>query len=553
MKFDSGLARRGLGGLPAARGSGAAVALLAVLAGFAPATAQPVVQLGTITNDVYIMHDLGIRIALPPALARERWTREFFEVSDQVEVQFGDGQCRRYHFKRIAGPVGQQVAADAAARGSEAVMRAVASQFAVRRGELQQRADWMPAKQGAALLSVTTDTRGWPCVAPFPAGGQTLGAAWFVQRGGQFYEIGYQAGLAEGEATEAAWSEAQAQATVLLDGIEFPAPGRVQPTFPWHSGDPPPRLAGITVGDSREFVEELFGPIDSSLDPEEWQLEDEKRGLLVMGSAGMGVEMVVVSRREDGDLAGVRVGDRFEDAVRKWGPPAEGGPIMPDTDMVMYYAGEWGVTLVVTKGRIDSLAIATGETHEAPSPETPVVGATSQAPVHTDALPADEEITVGRRFVLPAGALANHTGDSVAQEMPGREVVAINIADIETTGPALPGSAPARERLAALLGSGPVAIEVTSVVVLEGIRMLAGRVSVGGKDVAATLVEDGWAIAVKSRSADPRLLAAEAAARGAKRGLWGMSLREFHGVGPEEYLASDIALGMSPETYSRPE
>lgn len=498
-------------------------------------------QLGELREGTYQIRDEGIRVRLPAGLGKDVWTREFMDISGQFEVHFGDGQCRRYYLKQIGGPVGSVVAADAEARSNDAVLRAVAGQFVARRGEQLERADWLQTQQGMALLALTTDARGWPCLRAFPAGGQTLGAAWFLVRANRLYEIGYQAGIGPEEPADAAMVAARSEATDFLQCIDLPREGKVEPEFPWRAGDPAPSLAGISLGDPLDTVEDQVGPLQE-FDEGEWRLADEKRRLMIVVTAARGAEMVDIGRRQDGDIGGVRVGDRFEDVVRKWGPPAEGGPIMPGTDMCMYYAGEWSVTLTITKGRVDSLSIALGEPHEEPRPMA-ALRAVMQEPVRTDTLPPEDEMAVGQRFLLSMGKLTNHTGDSVAQQVPGQRSVVVRISSISAR------SAPAKEHLAKLLLGGPVLLEITSVVESDSGRFVAARLSVDGGDVATRMAQEGWAIVVKSRSVDPRLLAAEAGARANRRGLWGMSPTEFAGQGPDEYDIVSISLALEPEVY----
>lgn len=498
-------------------------------------------QLGELRKGTYETRDEKIRVRLPPGLGKDVWTREFANVTGQFEVHFGDGKCRRYYLKQIAGPVGSAIATDAGERGEGAVLRAVAEQFATTRGEGLGRAEWLRTRHGMALLALTTDARGWPCLQAFPEGGRTLSAAWFLLRGKKLYEIGYQAGIAPAESAEAAMAVTRSEAEAFLDGIELPGAGKVEPVFPWRAGDPAPPLAGISLGDPLAVVEGRVGPL-KKFDEGEWRLEDDKRQLMIIVTAARGAEMVDVGRREDGDIGGVRVGDRLKDVVRKWGPPQEGGPILPGTDMFLYYAGDWSVTLTVTQGRIDSLSIAMGETHEEPLPMA-APRAAAQEPIRTDTLPPEEEMTVGQRFMLPMGRLANHTGDSVAQQVPGREIVAISIAGI------VANSGQAKERLSELLRGGPVLLEITSVIEADSVRFVSARLSVNGGDLAAVMAQEGWAIVVKSRAVDPRLLAAETDARENRRGLWGMNATAFAGQSPDEYNAVEISLALEPEVY----
>jgi hypothetical protein len=530
------------------RGARAVQAMMLCAASWHAAAAWPAsnpVELGEIRKGTYEVRGQDIRVKVPPGLGNDVWKREFVDITGQLEVHFGDGQCRRYYLKQVGGSVGAVVAADAAARGSETVLRAVAGQFAGRRGETVERSEWLQTRQGTGWLMLTADARGRPCVQASTAGGQTLGAAWFLLRGKKLFEIGYQVGIGPSESVEAAMAAARSEAAAFLDRIELPREGKVVPVFPWRAGDPAPALAGISLGDALDVVEARVGRLEKH-DEGEWRLEDEERRLSINVTAARGAVFVIVGRRAAGDVGGVRVGDRFEDVVRKWGPPPESSGIVPGTVMYMYYAGEWRVQLTVTKGRLNSLAIGFCETPQEPRP---AAGAAVREPIRTDTLPPEQQMVVGQRFLLPAGTLANHSGGSVAHQAPGRESVEATIAGIVTSLPSVPGSGPARERLAELLRSGPVLLEITSVVDADWGRMVAVRLSVNGEDLATTMVREGWAIAVKSRAADPRLLAAEAEARANRRGLWGLSTKEFFGHSPDDYFAVHVSLSLEPEVY----
>jgi hypothetical protein len=138
------------------------------------------------------------------------------------------------------------------------------------------------------------------------------------------YEIGCQIGIGPAESAEAAMAAARSEAAAFLDGIVLPGKGKVEPVFPWRAGDPASLLGGIALGDALAVVEARVGPL-KKFDEGDWRLEDERRRLTIIVTAARGAELVDTGRREDGDIGVVRVGDRFEDVVRKRGDPAEGG------------------------------------------------------------------------------------------------------------------------------------------------------------------------------------------------------------------------------------
>jgi hypothetical protein len=498
-------------------------------------------------SGIYVAPDDTFRVAIPAGLGEGRWMREYYSVTGQREVQFGDDQCRRYYVKSFSGPVGRAISEDYLARGHETALRNAVAQLAAQRRERVASVTVRTSAFGPAVVATSMTDRGWPCVAPFPEGGSTVSVAWYFVHAGSLYEAGYQAGQSPGDDASQSQATAGERADAFVLGLEMLGTAE-KPRFAFSAGDPPPRLAGLTLGDTRAAVEKVVGPIESAGGT--WEFEDKKRGLSVHGSDGKGVESVGISRREDGDVAGVRVGDRMEDVVAKWGPSAEGGTVGPDMAMHEYPAGSWALTVITHKNRVAYLGLGpyTAPRESVPDAWPPTNGTTVPPETRRVAkLPSQGDIHVGQRYELPAGSLETNTGDSVYQDDPR---IAVNIADVVASPPVLPGSSSAADALGRLLGSDPVTLEIVGVHTMgDFARSIDARVSAGGRDVASAMVRDGLAIAVKGRNSDPALLSLEAQSRTARRGLWGIDPAELGGVSPEDYLRQYLSISIVPETY----
>ncbi len=312
---------------------------------------------------LYLAPDDSFRVAVPAELGKERWMREYHHVTEQYEVQFGDDQCRRYYVKKFAGAVGRAVTEDYVAKGNETTLRDVVMQLAAQRREDIESVGVRSSKYGPAVVATSVTKRGWPCVTPFPEGGSTIAVAWYFVHQGALYEAGYQASRSPGDDASLSQANAGQRADAFVVGLDM-LDTASKPRFPFRASDPPPRLAGLTLGDTRAAVEKVVGPVES--EDGSWEFNDKKRGLNVNGSDDKGVELLGITRREDGEVAGVGVGARIGDVIAKWGPPASGGMIGPGIAMLEYPAGSWGLTVMVQKDKVSYLGLGL-----APRPRNP--------------------------------------------------------------------------------------------------------------------------------------------------------------------------------------
>ena len=524
-----------------------AVSLGSMAAVVAAPSERAKAQLDMLKAGVYLAPDDTFRVAVPAELGEGRWVREYYHSTEQQEVQFGDDQCRRYYVKKFAGAVGRAISEDYLAKGQEATLRNAVIQLAAQRREVIGATAVRPSRFGPAVVATSESDRGWPCVVPFPEGGSTIGVAWYFVHGGALYEAGFQTSRSPDGDPDQSQANAGRLADAFVLGLEM-LDTAAKPRFPFRAGDPPPRLAGVTLGDTRAAAERLVGPFEG--EDGSWRFEDKKRGLNVHGSDEKGVESVGISRREDGEVASVRVGDPIDDVIAKWGSPADGGMIGPETTMLVYPAGPWGLTVVANKRKVGYLGVGPYTASTESVPEASLLPGAAKSPPETRRvakLPSQEDIHVGQRYELPAAVLSNHSGDSVLQDYPR---IAVRIADIVTSPPVLPGSPGAVDALKKLLSSGPVTLEIVGVHTIGDFsRSVIARVSVGSQDVASAMVRDGWAIAVKGRNADLALLSHEAHARMARHGLWGIEPTQLAGASPEDYLRAYLSISILPETY----
>ena len=514
-----------------------AVAIGAPAASVAAPSDMAKAQQNILKAGLYLAPDDSFRVAVPAELGKERWMREYHHVTEQYEVQFGDDQCRRYYVKKFAGAVGRAVTEDYVAKGNETTLRDVVMQLAAQRREDIESVGVRSSKYGPAVVATSVTKRGWPCVTPFPEGGSTIAVAWYFVQQGALYEAGYQASRSPGDDAGQSQANAGQRADAFVLGLEM-LDTASKPRFPFTAGNPPPRLAGLTLGDTRAAVEKVVGPVES--EDGDWEFKDKQRGLNVNGSDEKGVELLGIARREDGEVAGVRVGDRINDVIARWGEASNqrdrSGRGWPCSSIP---PGRGVSRSWCTRDNVSYLGL--GPVHRAQGIRARGVAA-RQAPRKASRdirrvakLPSEGEVHVGQCYELPDSALENHSGDSVHQDDPN---IAVRIVDVVASPARTAGlSQSAVDALKKLLGSGPVMLEIVGVYTMgEFSRFVDARVSVGGQDVASAMVREGWAIAAKGRNSDLALLSLEAQSRAAKRGLWSINPAELGGGSPENYL-----------------
>jgi endonuclease YncB( thermonuclease family) len=141
-----------------------------------------------------------------------------------------------------------------------------------------------------------------------------------------------------------------------------------------------------------------------------------------------------------------------------------------------------------------------------------------------------EEVTnpplISRGQVITARVSRNHTGDSFLVQLNdaagSEKEISVQIIDIRAVPPLLPGSVPAKNRLAELIGGKLVKIYVADVQHVGSSTIVTGRVHVDNTDVAETLVREGHAWVGSKKPLNPSLLPLQNEAKARKVGLWGM-------------------------------
>ncbi len=119
--------------------------------------------------------------------------------------------------------------------------------------------------------------------------------------------------------------------------------------FPWKSGDAPPAVAGIRLGDGLVRLEAVLGkasqlqklaadiPIEDAM-----VLTYQRSGVQVHFTLADGVSIIYLLTRAAGNIGGVRLGDSREDVLGRWGNPAS---VSGDGFTAIYKAGGWAVVL----------------------------------------------------------------------------------------------------------------------------------------------------------------------------------------------------------------
>jgi hypothetical protein len=108
---------------------------------------------------------------------------------------------------------------------------------------------------------------------------------------------------------------------MLWQIIPAPAQGG---EFPWKAGDAPPPVAGIRLGDGLIRLETVLGRPGTTekLGNEALVFTYQRRGLQIIYASLDGVAIIFLQTRAAGDIGGVRLGDKREDVLARWGKPA---------------------------------------------------------------------------------------------------------------------------------------------------------------------------------------------------------------------------------------
>lgn len=93
--------------------------------------------------------------------------------------------------------------------------------------------------------------------------------------------------------------------------------------FPWKAGDAPPPVAGVRLGDGRVRLEKVLGQPSGTekLGEEALVFTYRQRGLQIIYASLDGVAIIFLQTRAAGDIGGVRLGDKREEVMARWGKP----------------------------------------------------------------------------------------------------------------------------------------------------------------------------------------------------------------------------------------
>ncbi|MBY0578864.1 MAG: hypothetical protein K2P57_07435 [Burkholderiales bacterium] len=113
-------------------------------------------------------------------------------------------------------------------------------------------------------------------------------------------------------------------------------------SFPWKKGDSPPVIAGVSLGMSREKLEQVLGQPSQTqkLGEDGLALVFKPQGVIALWAPLDGVAIIYVQTREAADIGGVRIGDSKAEVLSRWGMPSViQGPT------AIYRAGSWGAVI----------------------------------------------------------------------------------------------------------------------------------------------------------------------------------------------------------------
>jgi hypothetical protein len=150
----------------------------------------------------------------------------------------------------------------------------------------------------------------------------------------------------------------------------------------WQTGDEPPEIEGIHLGDRRERVAAVLGKPDPSLFPDDPDADPQilvyRGGALMIAIAKAdGVMRIMLNRPEGGALAGIRVGDRLGALLRSWGEPT-----VSRGSLGRYEMCAWSIAVRADLGAQKVLKLMLARTSSQPVIPPP-------APPVTDAVPAE--------------------------------------------------------------------------------------------------------------------------------------------------------------------
>ena len=126
--------------------------------------------------------------------------------------------------------------------------------------------------------------------------------------------------------------------------------------LPWKAGDPPPLVAGLHLGNSRERLDSVMGrPTNiQHLGDGADALGYDSAGVVVSYARLDGVAIIDLRRRDAGAIDSIRVGDSFQQVLARWGQPTT-----QEADVRMYIVGWWAIVVRVDQkqGCVQMLSI----------------------------------------------------------------------------------------------------------------------------------------------------------------------------------------------------
>jgi hypothetical protein len=124
-------------------------------------------------------------------------------------------------------------------------------------------------------------------------------------------------------------------------------------TFPWKAGDKPPTVAGISLGDTEDYVRDLLGvPSSTSKKDAGNILKYQSVGFEITTTKTDGVTVIRLLTAESGAIDDIRVGDNISAVISKWGHPnASQGRV------ASFSAGTWTVEVRLADNGPDIVSI----------------------------------------------------------------------------------------------------------------------------------------------------------------------------------------------------
>jgi len=129
--------------------------------------------------------------------------------------------------------------------------------------------------------------------------------------------------------------------------------------FPWKAGDPPPVVGGLHLGATRARMDSVLGlPSDSQhIALDGWAYNFRSKGVSVIYAPLDGASIIYLTRRDAGDIDGVRPGDLKRDVLARWGQPTTVGGLNS-----LYVAGNWVVVVTFDSTRSSVTRLGVGRT-----------------------------------------------------------------------------------------------------------------------------------------------------------------------------------------------